>query len=323
MKKVRSPGKLVSNKASEKATFLSIYMYIHLNWTGMKKVKQVLYGNMVNMGGIPVRQPLPTDGVRQIDPFLLLHHGRFDVKAGADIKDTGVGPHPHRGFSPVTFVFSGGVHHRDSRGNSGEVNAGGVQWMNAGMGIIHSERPGKELIEKGGIQEIIQLWVNTPALRKMDQPYYLAVQKSDMPHMKPDQGNGYIQLVSGEQRGNKGAVEAPLPLLSMMGELEKGARHEFTVMEGNHTILYLLDGRIKVNGYGPVDHHNLVEFEPAGASLEIAAEQNTRFLLLSAPPIKEPLATYGPFVMNNQTQIMEAMRDYQMGKMGILVEEFE
>lgn len=289
----------------------------------MKKVKQVLYGNMVDMGGIPVRQPLPTRGVRQIDPFLLLHHGKFEVEAGTDVKNSGVGPHPHRGFSPVTFVFSGGVHHRDSRGNSGEVSAGGVQWMNAGMGIIHSERPSTELIEKGGTQEIIQLWVNTPALRKMDQPYYLAVQKNDMPHIQPDAGNGYIQLVSGEQRGEKGTVNAPLPLLAVMGDLEKGARHEFTVAEGHHTILYLLDGQVNVEGYGQVDQHNMAEFEAAGTQIEMEAAQNSRFLLLSAPAIGEPLATYGPFVMNNQSQIMEAMRDYQMGKMGVLVEEFD
>ena len=122
------------------------------------------------MGGIPVLQPLPTTSVERIDPFLLLHHHAGMVEPGNHPRMVGVGPHPHRGFSPVTFIFKGDVHHRDSRGNSSIVKAGGVQWMNAGMGIIHSERPSKEFAEKGGEQEIIQLWINTPAAQKMKEP---------------------------------------------------------------------------------------------------------------------------------------------------------
>lgn len=278
---------------------------------------------MVDMGGIPVRQPIPTNTIQQIDPFLLLHHGKFEVQAGTSVRTAGVGPHPHRGFSPVTFVFSGGVHHRDSRGNSGEVNEWGVQWMNAGMGIIHSERPSKELAEKGGNQEIIQLWINTPAKHKMDQPYYLAMQKEDMARFNPDDGEGYLQLVSGEMNGHSGAVRPPLPLLSVMGELKAGATHLFSVPEERHTLLYLLNGQLSVKGFGLVDEHHLIEFEPSGTEIALEATKDTRFLLLSAPPIRESLATHGPFVMNNQTQILEAMRDYQMGKMGVLIEEFD
>ncbi len=287
----------------------------------MKKVKQLLYGHMVDMGGIPVRQPIPTQKVEQVDPFILLHHGRFEVKAGTDARSAGVGPHPHRGFSPVTFVFEGGVKHRDSRGNVGVVKAGGVQWMNAGMGIIHSERPSEELVEKGGFQEIIQLWVNTPAANKMDQPYYLAVQKEDMPHFDPDHGDGYLQLVSGEMNGVQGNVKTPFPLLSVMGQLEEDAYHTFLVPENANTILYLLDGELSVKGYGLVEKLNLIVFEKGGNEIRLTSKKDSRFLLLSANPLNEPLATHGPFVMNNQTQILEAMRDYQMGKMGVLIEE--
>lgn len=288
----------------------------------MKKVKQILYGQLVNMGGLPVRQPLPTQKVEQLDPFLLLHHARLLVKPDSDFRNAGVGPHPHRGFSPVTFVFEGSVHHRDSRGNSVVVHEGGVQWINAGMGIIHSERPSQALAIKGGHQEIIQLWVNTPAVHKMDQPYYLAVQKDDMPHFSPNKGNGYLQLVSGEMMGNKGKVESPLPLLSIMGNLKAGAEHTFKVPDGHNTVLYLLDGELSIKDHGIIDHYYLVAFENEGSEIQISAKKDTRLLLLSGEPINEPLATHGPFVMNNQTQIMEAMRDYQMGKMGILVEEF-
>lgn len=289
----------------------------------MKRVNQLLFGHMVDMGGIPLRQPLPTSHIEQVDPFLLVHHARLKVKPGTDHRTSGVGPHPHRGFSPVTFVFEGGVEHRDSRGNQGVVSEGGVQWMNAGMGIIHSERPSKVLAKEGGYQEIIQVWVNTPASKKMDQPYYLAVQKEDMWQFEPDSGEGYVQLVSGEMRGQKGKVTTPLPMLSAMGQLKEGASHTFEVPEGWNTVLYLLDGQLRMEGFGMVDKQHLVVLEKEGDRFRVEAGADTRFLLLSAAPINEPLATYGPFVMNNQTQVLEAMRDYQMGKMGVLIEEFE
>ena len=288
----------------------------------MKKVKQILYGNVVDMGGIPLRQPLPTQNVEQIDPFLLLHHARLVVKPETNYKHAGVGPHPHRGFSPVTFVFEGSVHHRDSRGNSGVVSEGGVQWMNAGMGMIHSERPSEELAKNGGHQEIIQLWVNTPGKHKMDQPYYVALKKEDIPQLSPDKGDGYIQLVSGEMNGLQGKVKTQIPLLSAMGKLHTGSEHVFVVPEGRNSALYLLDGELSISGHGLVDKHQLIVFENEGTEIGVTAKKDTRFLLLSGEPINEPLATHGPFVMNNQTQIMEAMRDYQMGKMGMLVEEF-
>ena len=128
-----------------------------------RTVSRILYAQPVDMGGLPIRQPLPTQRVEQIDPFLLLHHADVKVPTHLEPDHAGVGPHPHRGFSPVTFIFKGGVHHRDSRGNDSVIYAGGAQWMNAGMGVIHSERPPHDIHEIGGKQEIIQLWINTPA----------------------------------------------------------------------------------------------------------------------------------------------------------------
>ena len=287
----------------------------------MKKVIQILYGHIVDMGGMPVRQPLPTRQIEQLDPFLLIHHHTGKIRAGSHPLKTGVGPHPHRGFSPVTFIYQGGVHHRDSRGNDAEVLAGGVQWMDAGMGVIHSERPPKYLAENGGTQEIIQIWVNTPASKKMAQPNYIAVQKDMIPMMKPNQGDGVIQVVSGTLNDITGSVNPPLKLVSSMGKLNEGSAHTFSLESGLSTALYLLDGELDVGGHGVVAGKNLIVFEAAGSEIGISATQDTRFLLLAGEPLNEPLATYGPFVMNNQTQIMEAMRDYQQGKMGMLVEE--
>src|SRR5688500_3399223 len=146
-----------------------------------RTVSNLLYAHPYDMGGIPIKQPFPTAKVDQIDPFLLLHHAEIKVSKHIDPSQAGVGPHPHRGFSPVTFIFKGGVHHSDSRRNNSVVYAGGAQLMNAGMGAIHSERPPDDIHEIGGSQEIIQLWINSPAKNKMDPPAYFPLQAADTP----------------------------------------------------------------------------------------------------------------------------------------------
>ena len=278
---------------------------------------------MVMMGDTPVRQPLPTMKVEQIDPFLLLHHHTTEIEAGTRENDAGVGPHPHRGFSPVTFIYQGSLHHRDSRGNSSVVRAGGVQWTDVGMGIVHSERPDIDLVTNGGTMEIIQLWVNTPQKHKMDQPLYQPFGESQLPALTPDKGEANIRLVAGEQDGQKGPVQTKLPVLSLMGEFKAGAAKNIEVPAGMHSFMYLLSGSVRVHGHGLVEEHNMVVFEEGTEPIGIDATAATRFLFMAGMPLKEPLATYGPFVMNTQSEIMEAMRDYQMGRMGFLVEEFE
>src|SRR4051812_16395727 len=146
-----------------------------------RTVRSVVYANTFDMGGMPVRQAFPSHKADQIDPFLLLHHADIKVPKHVPTNKAGVGPHPHRGFSPVTFIFKGGVHHHDSRGNNNIVYKGGTQWMNAGMGVIHSERPPADIHELGSEQEIIQLWVNTPAAHKMDQPQYQPITAEETP----------------------------------------------------------------------------------------------------------------------------------------------
>jgi redox-sensitive bicupin YhaK (pirin superfamily) len=279
-------------------------------------VKQILYGHMVDMGGIPVRQPLPTSNIEQLDPFLLLHHHIGNYKENTNPKDVGVGPHPHRGFSPVTFIYQGDVHHRDSRDNSSVVKAGGVQWMNAGMGIIHSERPSKNLTKEGGTQEIIQLWINTPQDGKMNQPEYQAFQKQDLPKIQ-----SHVSLVAGQQGEISGPAKSEMPIVAIMGTLLSS---ESIIIKApfEHSFLYVLNESVKISGHGLVEQYNMVVFEKETSEISIEASKETKILFLSADAINEPLATYGPFVMNSQTEIMEAMRDYQMGKMGVLIEEF-
>jgi redox-sensitive bicupin YhaK (pirin superfamily) len=165
--------------------------------------------------------------------------------------------------------------------------------------------------------------VNTPANDKMSQPYYLALQKEEMPVIKPDMGEGRLQIVSGEYQGIHGKVKSVRPVIAIMGWLDTDAHHMFTVPEGHSTFIYLLDGTVSVKGFGMVDGQNLIDFETEGTKIHITAAADSRFLLLSAEPLNEPIAWQGPFVMNNETQILEAMRDYQMGKMGMLIEDFD
>ncbi len=289
----------------------------------LRTVQLLQYADMMDMGGIPVRQPLPSAFADQVDPFLLLHHHAGKVPAGAHPREVGVGPHPHRGFSPVTFIFKGDVHHRDSRGNSEVVHAGGVQWMDAGMGIMHSERPSNALAEKGGEQEIVQLWVNTPSARKMDQPNYQALQDAEIPVVTPDSGEGRIQVIAGDHRGVQGPANSKLDLLMLRADLEPGATVEVPLKPDYQTLIYVVKGNITLEGYGPVPALHMAVLKNDGEGIRFSADQSTIVLVLAGTPLNEPVAQYGPFVMTNQTEILHAMRDYQMGKMGVLIEEFE
>lgn len=287
----------------------------------MKKVKQLLFAHPYDMGGFPIRQPFPTNNVESIGPFILLHHAYVKVPTHIPPKQAGVGPHPHRGFAPVTFIFEGAVHHRDSRGNSSIIEKGGVQWMNAGMGVIHSERPPENIHEMGGVQEIIQLWVNTPAKHKMDIPQYLPLTKSDIPSTVSTDGLTTINVVAGEVNGIKGPINGLSPLSAATIELKAGAELTLQVAEKHESLLYILSGKIKVSGYGIAEHHHAVVFESEGNEITLNAEEDTRILYLTGEIIPEKMVAQGPFVMNSESEIMMAYRDYQMGKMGVLIEE--
>ncbi|MBT1701128.1 pirin family protein [Fulvivirgaceae bacterium PWU4] len=286
-----------------------------------RTVTHLLYAHPYDMGGMPIRQPLPTNNVQQVDPFLLLHHADVAVPEHLEPAHAGVGPHPHRGFSPVTFIFKGAVHHRDSRGNNSVVYAGGAQWMNAGMGVIHSERPSNDIHDIGGRQEIIQLWINTPSKHKMDQPAYYPVQADDVPKFVSDDKLAAVNVFAGDVLGIKGPVPSLSPVNAATIEVKKGARLAIPVPADFNAFLYLLDGQITLDGYGIIDGLNAAVFARDGEGISFTALQDTRLLLMSGKPLDEEVVSHGPFVMNTQTQILEAMRDYQMGKMGILIED--
>jgi hypothetical protein len=270
---------------------------------------------MVNMGGLLIRQPLPTHILDYLDPFILLHHGHIHFKKDDPLDKQGVGPHPHRGFSPVTFMFKGGSHHRDSRGNDFTVMEGGVQWMNSGMGIIHSERPAAYE------QELIQLWVNSPAKNKMDIPTYTPVVKEQIPVIQSQDGKVNIQLVSGEINGVKGVIPTLSPINSLMVHFEEGGGFSFELEKSHNAFIYILSGKISIENYGLAEEKNMYVFDNNGTNIGFKSISNGYALLMTGEPLNEKIVSHGPFVMNTESQIMEAIRDYQMGKMGVLIEE--
>jgi redox-sensitive bicupin YhaK (pirin superfamily) len=286
-----------------------------------RKVRYLIPAYDMDMGGITLKQALPTNNIAQVDPFLLLHHAKFTYTSDAPALHQGIGPHPHRGFSPVTFVVDGEVQHRDSWGNNQVAKKGEVQWINAGRGIIHSERPSQKLAEKNGKQEIIQLWINTPAAKKMQEPFYQYLSEKSIPVFSSDDNLIKNKLVAGKYNELRGKIKTDSELLIIWSSAKNGGTQTYVVPELLNTMLYVIRGNVQVSGYGKVEEKSLVVFDNSADKIEISAVSDAQFLLMAGVPIAEEVVQQGPFVMNTTTQILEAMRDYKMGKMGILIEE--
>ncbi len=286
-----------------------------------RSVANVLPAHALDMGGFQVYQPLPTQRVDQIDPFLLLHHfGPFPVEAGGrDPLD--LGAHPHRGFEPVTFLYQGAIRHRDSRSNTGYLQGGDVQWMTAGRGIIHGERATKEFVETGGTLEGIQLWVNLSPENKMVQPRYQDIKAADIPTVSLA-GGATVRLVAGQLGGLAGAAKTYSPLLAWQVDLPAGVSLDLPVPPAWSLAAYVLHGGVTTASgfdYGP---RTLLHYKLDGDTLHLTghAEDDSQLLILGGEPLGAPVVSHGPYVMNSQTEILEAMRDYGMGKMGFYVD---
>ena len=282
-----------------------------------RSVSNILESSIIDMGSFQVKQPLPTQKVPQISPFLLLHHfGPINVEPGFDPID--LGPHPHRGFEPVTFLYQGGIRHKDSLGNEGILEAGDIQWMTSGRGIIHSERASDFFMENGGTIEGIQLWVNLPAQNKMTQPKYQEIRKNDIPIIAENKVTH--RLVSGNWNGQKGIVDTFSPMIIIQTSILSGGKTNIPIPENFNACIYILSGKIILNDNFDYSAGKMIYFTNNGDGICIEGLTDTEILVLCGEPIEEPLAQYGPFVMNSQTEIMEAMRDYQMGKMGFYID---
>jgi redox-sensitive bicupin YhaK (pirin superfamily) len=272
---------------------------------------------MIDMGSFQVKQPFPTQKVPQISPFLLLHHfGPIKVAPGRDPID--LGPHPHRGFEPVTFLYQGGIRHKDSLGNEGILEAGDIQWMTAGRGIIHSERASDLFMENGGTIEGIQLWVNLPAQYKMTPPKYQEIKKENIPVIVENKVTH--RLISGFWKKYKGVVDTFSPMLIIQSSLLAQGSSQLPLPENFNACLYILSGEVILNENFHYTAGKLIHFTNKGEGINLQCVQDAEILILCGEPIEEPIAQYGPFVMNSQTEILQAMRDYQMGKMGFYID---
>lgn len=282
-------------------------------------IKNIGRSEFVNMGPIRLRQPLPTSKIEMIDPFILLHHyGPYEISEGNNPFD--LGPHPHRGFEPITFLIEGEQLHRDSLGNESVVKSGDVQWTTAGRGIIHSEAPTKEFIKKGGTIEGIQLWLNLPAEKKMIPANYQHEKYDDFRIVKSDDSKVETRIIAGELNGVYGRTKTQTPVNAFIVEAKAEGETTISFSNEHQGMLYLLKGKVSINDSEVLElnENQLIQFNQDGEGFSVKAEQDSLLLFLSGKPLNEKVATYGPYVMNTQTEIMEAMRDYQNGKMGFL-----
>ncbi|WP_034059213.1 pirin family protein [Lacinutrix jangbogonensis] len=282
-------------------------------------IKNIGRSDFVNMGPIQLRQPIPTQDIDMVDPFILLHHyGPYAIDKKNNPFD--LGPHPHRGFEPITFLIQGEQLHRDSLGNESVVKAGDVQWTTAGRGIIHAEGPTKEFVEKGGTLEGIQLWLNLPASKKMIEPNYQHVKHEDFNVVTSKDSKIKIRVVAGSFEGQTGKIATQTAVNAYLIDTEEGGMHTISIDSSHQTVVYLLEGNVSINGAVDLiqDKNQLVEFNQDGNQFSIESKSKSKLLFLSGAPLNEKVKSYGPYVMNTQTEIMEAMRDYQMGKMGFL-----
>ena len=268
--------------------------------------------------GFPVRNLFPSNGVSdQMDPFLLLDYAGPASFEPSD-RPRGVDEHPHRGFETVTIAYQGEVDHRDSAGNSGTIRPGDVQWMTAASGVVHEEKHGREFTRTGGNFEMIQLWVNLPKAHKMSAPRYQGIPDEQIAVAGLGEG-AYGRVIAGELNGARGPAKTFTPINLIDLRLAAGATAELTLPEGHNTGLVLLHGDVTINGSTQLQGEaRLAVLSPEGKVAALNAAADSVLLVLTGEPIREPVASYGPFVMNTQDELRQAVADYRAGRMGRL-----
>jgi redox-sensitive bicupin YhaK (pirin superfamily) len=290
-----------------------------------KKLAAILRNNRMHWvgDGFPVRTLFAYNAQgNNISPFLMLDYGKGEFPPTNERK--GVGEHPHRGFETVTIVYEGSVEHRDSGGGGGKIGRGDVQWMTAASGVVHEEFHGREFAQTGGIFEMAQLWVNLPTKDKMSTPRYQEILDSDIPQVSLPEGAGTVRVIAGEYKGNGISVKGPTKTYSRLNvwdvRIQAGHATEFQVEEGDTVILPIFGGTVRVNDEETVEAAEAALFEQTGSRFRVenTGDDEVKVLFLSGAPLNEPIAGYGPFVMNSQEEIQRAIQDYQSGKMGRL-----
>ncbi len=266
--------------------------------------------------GFPVRSMFsPQTHGANLSPFILLDYAP-PAEFGPAPKKRGVGVHPHRGFETVTIVYSGEVDHRDSTGNGGHIGPGDVQWMTAASGILHEEFHSAAFTQNGGVMEMVQLWVNLPAKDKMSPPGYQTLLDAEIPPVGLENGAGRVRVIAGEYAGAHGPAKTFTPINIWDVRLNAGGKASFALPEGHTLAALVQSGTVLLNGESIARDAQFAVFAREGGAIEIEANTDAKVLILSGAPIEEPVVQYGPFVMNTEAEIHQAIADFNAGKFG-------
>ncbi|QXU40888.1 pirin family protein [Pedobacter sp. D749] len=286
-----------------------------------KQIEKVLKAPAPHMvgDGFRVHNFFPSGYQINMSPFFLMDYGS-KIEFSARKEPRGVGVHPHRGFETVTIAYHGAVAHHDSSGNSGVIYPGDVQWMTAASGILHKEYHEEQYSLNGGPFQMVQLWVNLPAKDKMGKPRYQAIKQADMAHFDLPADGGKIEIIAGNYKGIKGNANTFSPIEVYNARLKKGGEVTFNFPENFNTGFMVIEGSIKINGLETAGADDFVHFSNQGTEINIEALENSVILVLSGEPINEPVAQYGPFLMNTEAEIHQAIEDYNQGRFGYLEE---
>ena len=274
-----------------------------------RKIKSIVPTRTVlEGGGFKVRRPAAMGQL--MSPFLLLDEmGPVDYGPGEAV---GAPSHPHRGFETVTYLLSGGMMHADSAGNSGDLNPGDVQWMTAGRGVIHSELPQDHMMKNGGRMHGFQIWVNLPAKDKMMQPRYQDIPSEEIPEVSNEDGTVWAKVIAGEALGISAVIDTVIPITYIHLKLKPGASYSHACEDDHNVMLYVFGGSLAVEGRSL--HDGSLGLLSPGVSVSMTAEEEgAELLILGGPELGEPIARYGPFVMNTRQEIHQAIEDYNNG----------
>lgn len=271
--------------------------------------------------GFIVNRSFPTNSISYIDPFLLLDEmGPMDFKPG---EAKGAPDHPHRGFETVTYLLEGTFEHKDSSGNSGKLNAGDIQWMTAGSGVVHSEMPEVEFSKKGGRLHGFQLWVNLPQKDKMTNPYYQDIPSSKIPVVKLLEDGGHAKVIAGKAFDVESVIRTKIPIQYLHFTLNPGSEIKYHLQSNYNAFAYVISGE---GNFGDDEKYakrgNVIIFNNDGENIKIKSSKDAneplQFLFIAGVPLNEPIARYGPFVMNTKQEINQAIEDYRNGKLGAI-----
>jgi len=266
--------------------------------------------------GFPVRQMFGYNDLgRELSPFLLLDYaGPHEFPASEEPR--GVGAHPHRGFETVTIMYSGEVQHRDSMGRQGIIGPGDVQWMTAASGVLHEEMHSPNFSRRGGLFEVVQLWVNLPAKDKMIAPAYQSLLSADIPQAMLADGAGFLRVIAGTSAGLHGPAKVHSPVNLWDIRLEAGHSGELEVPSGHTAALFCLSGSVNIGADKTLQSAEIAVLEREGTRIKISAQETAKLLYLGGKPLEEPIWGMGPFVMATKTDLEKAYEDYEAGRFG-------